>query len=277
MKVLLTNHSLGNYTGSESWMYAMATQLSKSQDVSVYTNVRGRMSEKLSDYMVEDCNGDYDLALVNHVTTYDLVHCPKIFTSHSTIHEIERPPCKKFVGVNERIAQGNTVIRNGIDCKRFKPTKVNKKLENILYLSNPAYSGGRPFMEEACKGYNLITLDEQVFDIEKYIDKADLVISMARGALEAMACGKNVIYGDFRRDWMKAFKSKGMITKENFDVFKTGYATTTMKRMTPADLREEFKKYDSKRGEWLRQQVEEDFNIEKTAEEYLCLHTKKDI
>ena len=92
---------------------------------------------------------------------------------------------------------------------------------------------------------------------------------MARGALEAMACGKNVIYGDHRSGWMNQFKSIGMLTKDNFDEFKRGRAVDNLKAFSIEDLRNEFKKYDPDRGNWLRKQIKSYFNIEKNAYGYL--------
>jgi hypothetical protein len=219
-------------------------------------------------------SGEYDFAIVNHTTTWERLpdDLPKVFTSHSKIFQIEQPPCKAYVGVNESI--GGTIIRNGIDCDRFKPTNTNTELKNILLLSNPLYSGGMDFVYEATRGYNLIILPEQTFHIEHYIEKADLVISLSRGALEAMACGKNVIYGDYRKDWMGEFQAYGMITEENFEDFKTGKAREQLRPFSIEELRSEFNKYKAIRGKWLREQIEENFNIEKTAQQYIELYEK---
>jgi hypothetical protein len=81
--------------------------------------------------------------------------------------------------------------------------------------------------------------------------------------------GKNVIYGDFRRDWMKEFRMTGMITEDNFGEFKRGEMVGKLKEATIDELKEELNKYNAERGEWLREQIVNDFNIEKTAYEYL--------
>lgn len=278
MRILLTNNSLTTYTGTESWTYAMAKELNKAHKVTVLSPNLGLMAEHVKQIcpVITSYSGEYDFAIVNHTTTWEMLpkELPKIFTSHSKVFDIELPPCEDFVGVNENI--GGKIIRNGIDCTRFHETFVNDKLQNILLLSNPLYSGGMQFVSEACKDYRLTVLTEQVFNIEDIIKKADLVISLSRGALESMASGKNVIYGDYRRDWMKEFRAYGMITEDNFDKFKRGEMTKELRPFTIEDLRAELQKYDPKRGSWLRNQIVNDFNIKNTARKYVELYVKKD-
>ena len=278
MKILITNNCMGSFTGTESWVYAMAKELGKEHHVTVFSPSMGNAWKKL---LGEICDvkqfysGEYDFAIVNHTTTWVMLpdSLPKVFTSHSKIYDIEQPPCKDYVGVNEVI--GGTVIRNGIDCERFKPTKVNNELKNILLLSNPLYSGGVDFVRSITNDYNLIVLPAETFEIEKYINQADLVISLARGALESMACGKNVIYGDFRKDWMNEFRMTGIITQNNFEEFKRGEMVGKLEAVTANQLLEELKKYKPTTGDWLREQVKKDFNIEKTTKQYLGLYDKR--
>lgn len=276
MKILITNQSLNGYTGSETWVYAMVKELEKNHDVTVMTLLEGLMSDRLECEVITEYKGSYDLAIVNHL--YDMLPKDlfKIFTSHSLIYEVEEfPDCEYKVGVTEAVAKGNPVIRNGIDCKRFKPTQVNKELKNILYLSNTDYQGGLDFIKEACQGYNLTWIKENRFDIENLIDKADLVISLGRGALESMACGKNVIYGDLRNNFMTEFKGGGMITSKTYDSFKLGEWQTDRKVMTLDELREEIKKYNPDNGTFNRQMILKDFNITKTSKQYLDIYEKE--
>ena len=276
--ILITNSSLSGFTGTETWVYAMAEEL---KNVTVLTNMLGKMSDRLKCKVITKYEGEYDFAIVNHSTMYSQLPKDlfKIFTSHSLVFGIEQFPeeSKCNVGISEAIC--DKVIRNGINCEKFKPTKVNKELKNILYLSNPNYSGGIEFIKEACKDYNLITIQEERFDIENLIKDADLVISLGRGALESMACGKNVIYGDYRTDWMNCFKGGGLITPDNYEDFKIGEWQKERKEMSIENLRDELKKYNPEFGKFNRKKILEDFNIKKTAKQYLDIWTnfKKDI
>jgi len=276
MKILLTNISLKNYQGTESWTYAMAKELSKEHEVTVFTKELGLMSDKIEELgvkVVQSGAGDYDFALINHNNFWKEVKCPKLFTSHSNFLPIEQPTREMgddWIGVNEYICP--RVIRNGIDLERFKPTKINKELKNILYLSNPTYSKGKDFIREVFKDYNVITLDEQTFDINEYIDKADLVISYARGAIESLVSGKKVIYGDWRHD-TNCFMGYGMITEDNYELFKNGDMRKNLRKMDADTLLAETSLYDPLNC--LSERSRQDYDIKKTTKEYIRLISGK--
>jgi hypothetical protein len=54
-----------------------------------------------------------------------------------------------------------------------------------------------------------------VWDVEKHINQADMVVSLGRGAYEAMACGRPVLVVDQRRS--RPLKGDGIILPENID------------------------------------------------------------
>lgn len=256
------------HTGTETWVRAMYNELTRQgHSVTVFTNDIGKAAAGLN--CTDKYCGTYDFAIVNHRTTYDKLpnDLYKIFTSHSSVFDIEKPPKgADYVCINERV--GTPVIRQGVDTKRFAYRETRDD-PVTLYLSNPAYSGARDMLAGDC-----IMLDGETSTIEDYIYKADIVISMSRGAIEAMSCGRNVIYGDFRRDWSKQFMGYGMITEENYNDFLTGECFNKLRPFTIDDIRREIQKYDKHRGKWLRACVERDFNIEKTAKEYVNMYER---
>ena len=89
-----------------------------------------------------------------------------------------------------------------INCERFKPTKpINRKLKTILSLSHS--EGLNQLLSVVCRniGVKLIIHNKYktpIWDIENKINEADLVVSLGRGAYEAMACGRNVLILDNR-------------------------------------------------------------------------------
>lgn len=257
-----------HYTGTESWTYAMAIELSKEHEVIVWSPLLGKMAQKLTEQGIEVVRDDpkeYDFAIVNHNAFWDKVKEPKVFTSHSKIFDIEKPPeTNNWVGVNEYI--GERVIRNGVDLERFHNTEINETCKNILLLSNPNYSQGKEFVKNVLKGYNVITIEEERFDIENLIKQADLVISLQRGAIESLAMGKNVIYADWR-EYDKYLMGYDIITEDNYELFKTGQMRANIKPITSGQLLEMVKQYNPKRN--LRHLIEKDFNIKLTAKQYL--------
>ena len=278
--VILTNTALDHYYGTETWTYAMAKELSKNYKVKVFTFTKGKMSEKIEEFaevVTEMPQGD--IYIVNHINCYGKVpqNKPIIFTSHgrSGLEQFPADGCLQ-VGVTEETAKGREVIRNGIDCKRFYETPINKELKTVLYLSHPDYGRAKEIIREACQGLELITIEEETFKIENLIHKSDLVITLGRGILESLSCGRNVISADWRDGWMDGLKGGGMITEDNFDFLKTHAFSgrNAPIEFTAERLREEFKKYDSEMN--LRHKIQEEFNIKTQCEKYLT-YFKKDI
>jgi hypothetical protein len=165
--------------------------------------------------------------------------------------------------------EGAKVIHQPIDLERFRPTRaINKTPKTILYLCNPNYAEGRSIVAEAFKGFEVIYVDRPVFEIEKLIDKADVVVSLGRGCYEALAMGRNVISGD-RRSYMPDFSGGGMITEKNFEnLLETNLSSRdNLIHFTPETLRKELEKYDPKRIISM-----ERFNAETIADQYVKLH-----
>lgn len=284
MRILITNNSMHYRYGTEAWTYALAKEFSKKHTVDIYTNHPGIMSTAIAEFckVVTKIDSIYDLAIVNHTPCFNRV--PKdifrIFTSHSKVVDIEffPPDADVNVAVSEEIAQGQCqVIRNGIDCDSFNPeVPINRKLKRILYLSSPNYGGaGRDIVKAACKDYEVISIVEHVTDIRKLIYEADLVLSFGRGALEAMACGRNVVSADYRPYYMDKFCGGGVVNYKSFDIMKQDNFTGRLLgqvEFTEETLRMEIEKYDYELGFWLRERILDEFNVVKTAQQYLDIY-----
>lgn len=278
MKLIITNNSLHHFCGSETWTYAMAKELSKKYEVEVVTTFKGEISTKIEKFCrVYDSMRDGDFYINNH--HFDIPpDKPVVFTSHGRwgVELFPDYPCYK-VGVTEETAKGNQVIRNGVDLERFNGSRPNK-LSTVLYLSNPAYARAKEIVKEACKGLNVITIENEVFEIEELIKKADLVITLGRGIIESLACRKNVISADWREGWMTGLNGGGMITRENFDFLKTHAFSgrNAPINFTVDRLREELRKFNP--DDDLRDLIEKEFDIKKTSKQYLDIWTsiKKD-
>lgn len=258
----------------------------------VYTKHEGKMAGFVrpksilfsNDGLLTDVpDGFFEFAFVNHSDCHEKVpeNIPTIFTSHG-LSDIEHPArmVNCHVAVSEEIAAkhgADTIIRNGVDCHRFRPrTPAKKKLETVLYLSHPHYKSAQNIVREACSKYGVrfLQVEHEMFHIERLILQADLVIGFGRGLLESMACGRNVLSADWREYYMDGFEGGGMVTPDNFDTLKQDNFTGRMSGQIEFDadsLCAEFEKYDSERGEWLRERVLDEFNIEKTVQEYLML------
>lgn len=277
--------SLTQVGGTETWTRTMAEELSKNHEVTVFTKVKGRYAEDvLANFNVIDkYTGDYDLAIVNHRPCFDDIPTSlyRIFTSHSYIFDVEQFPenADRYVAVTEELTRGRkdvTIIRNGINLEKFRPTNpVNKTIKNVLYLAKFYDKPALPTIHQACKQMGLnLTVIYNAYDVENHINEADLVITHGRGLLESMACGRNVISAD-QRAYMDSFSGAGTITEENFDHYKTHAFSgrNDIKTFNVETLKAEIAKYDPDRGMKLKKKVEAEYDIRANAQKYLDLWT----
>ena len=258
MRILITNNHLGDLGGTETWVLTMARYLSQFHDVGVYTKHKGYVSSLLSD-LIDDHPVDYDLALINHNSCIGVSARKKIFTSHGVIPQLEKPEggCDIYVAVNENVAEHfglDIIIKNPIDTELYKPTsKIRERPERILALTN----GDIPIPHKNGRRNEFIAAD--------HMNDADLVVSMGRGALEAMSCARNVIVWDNKSGW--GWRGDGYMDDPNR--IKGFVAGPYLKREINWD--EELAKYDPKQGERNRQYILEHHTVEKIAEQYLAL------
>ena len=270
MKILLTNYSLKDRGGSETWTMTMYDHLKKNHDVDVYVS-RSGVNRLI--FATADKNKHYDLALINHNTCLkellDWNISKRIFTSHGVIPELEKmkPGADYYVAVSEEVQKkfqefNPEVIRNPIDTDYFLPTKINKSLKNILYLNNHAkINPWTPKIIKVCRHFNFrIVADHQPTTI-KNIEWADLVLSVGRGCYESLSCGKNVLVIN------KTFD--GMVTHENiFELRKNNCSGRRFNLEWDSEtLKAELKKYNPDRN--MRDYILKNNNIKIIAKEYL--------
>jgi hypothetical protein len=295
MRILVGNNGLGLPGGSETYTYALIKELVKrGHDVTaVGKEGPGLISRKLEELGVE-CRfepvwGKYDLILLSHSSSIHLVKDAigfKVQTCHGIYPSLEQPVpgMDAYVSISEEVynhlkSKGfeSTIIPNGVDCDRYKPkTPINDKLKTVLSLahSEPA----NEIIKQACKiaNVNLIInnkFKEWKWEVDEIINKSDLVISLGRGAYEAMAAGRNVVIFDQRNYTNMPAIGDGIITKDNVDGYlKNNCSGRYTKRVFDAQiLAEEILKYNPQHGKDLREYALENLNIEKQVDKYLNL------
>lgn len=263
MKILLTNNHLERLGGSETWVYTMAQELKRrGYDVGVYTKVKGYVSDLLKDLIDDEPQG-YDLALINHNSCLDVDAKYKIFTSHGTVPELERPieGADYYVAVNENVAEKyniETIIKNPIDTELFKPTSdIKDKPETVLAITDVQVN----------LPYKVITPGRYTMNMSELINQADIVISMGRGALEAMSCGRTVITWDKRPYW----EARGDGYLDDLSKLKGNVAGQYAR--TDIELEEEIKKYNKEDGKRNREYILENHDVKKIVDKYLAIWT----
>ena len=229
--MLLTNHGMSDFAGSELATYTLAHMLRRQgHDPWVYTPRPGHVSARLGDVGfkvtgdVAEWRGErFDVIHFHHRVCVPPVRAvfpdlPAIYVSHGVIPDLEKPPLDagidRFVAVSEEVEgmlqrlgvspDRISVIRNGVNLCRFKPLRrVSAKLNRVLVISNHFPTSLWKLLQTACKrlGAELrgigIGLDRgPTWETETLMNWADLVVSLGRGALEAMACARAVLVWD---------------------------------------------------------------------------------
>lgn len=253
MRILLANHDMDYRGGTQTWTCMIRDELLRRDfDVDMHVH-RGHLPEGWSPYRPK---ARYDFALINHHPAFrDLRHARigrRILTCHGIIPDEERPVlgADAYVAVSEaaqaRIPFRSTVIRNPIDPARFKPTtSPSPTLRKVAFVSN-RQGAARKIVEEACSLANvelqIVGKETAVSDPERIYNWADLVIGIARTAMEALACGRNVIAFDY-------CGFHGMVTEQNLSTMYAhnfgGHAAGSWP--SAEALAEEFQMYDASR------------------------------
>lgn len=106
-----------------------------------------------------------------------------------------------------------------------------------------------------------------VWNTEHHINKVDLVITLGRGALEAMSCGRNVIVYDYNG-------GDGMITPESYnEIRQKNFSGRRYSLMyNEQDLMQELCKYTSSFGNANRKIIENNHSVKKNVRELLNIY-----
>ena len=290
MNIVLANRALRKTAGSETWTNTMYNELIKDHNVDIFTFGRNKLIYKTRFRKANtfNTNTHYDLAIINHNRCLnELSQYPnikkKIFTSHGVIPEAEQPcnGADVYVAVSEEVKHNiedkgfkcSAILRNPINTEIFDEIKsINQELKNILYIGG---YGERPIqlIKNACKDYDLRIIgqayNKSVNNVEKYINQSDLVISLGRGAYEALACNRNVIIFDSVNN--QDNYGDGFVNHETILDFRKNNCSGRNKKIKFDEvlLRKEFLKYDYNLK--MRNYIIKNHNIESICEKYLLL------
>ena len=302
MKILLTNHHLALLGGTETASYTLALALRDAgHEVSVATVEPGAVSEALEKEGFEltvELGGwrgrPFDIIHAHHnamalTARYHFPRTPMIFVGHGILPELEQPPSVDlgigvFAGVSEEVSEAwranygikeVEVVRNAVDCERFRPREpLHSELRRVLVLSNHFPDELRAVVDRACElagaevGYTGLE-DGAVWNTEETINGADLVISLGRGIVEAMACGRAALVFD----WHGA---DGIVTADNyFETRKHNFSGRRFGHALDAEgLAGELKKYRPAMGDANRALALEHHDIGKAVKRYEELYRR---
>ena len=283
LRILLANHHLLDFTGSELFTFTLADFLRRlGHEVTVYSpyidklrqrfdSIRVRVFESLDE--IRDHN--FDLAHVHHnITAMEVRHCfpnlPMVYLSHGVLPYLEQPPAidlqiTRFLAVSEEvrgalIGQGISEdrissFRNIVDSHRFCPTSnIAAAPRNAIVISARIDERRESIIREACArlGITVRFLGGRFgavppSELPLHINNADIVFSLGRGAVEAMMCGRIPIIFDY-------LGGDGMVTPENLpELMSCNFSGRRHGRdYTVDDLVLEIQKYRNENGVPLR-------------------------
>ena len=173
--------------------------------------------------------------------------------------------------VKQKFGEETSVILNGIDLDRYKPTRELNAVPRVFSICQ----GDDSLLKQACieLGYEFNSVPKSVgsriWNIEDYIKDSDIVVGIGRSAMVGMACGKCVISWDNRG--LNPNTGCGYIKPEN--VYEYAYTNLTGRGYPPIEtvekLKNELLKYDPNDGKILRQIAEVRLNADTNATIYI--------
>ena len=286
--ILITNHSLQQYRGSETYCFFLAREMAKRHNVSIYTPKPGKVSDKMSEFanILTGPAGEFDIIFHNHNNTLsdDFKAKCKIYTTHGKFHKLEVPAkgMDAYVAVSREVAGHYSefnpyVIHNGIDTEYYHGPDSDRPVKNILYSSNSKSNFPLILRIAALSlGLKFRRIGRKInkFNIKDDLLWADIVFGLGRTAMEAMSCGKKVIIAD-KRPYTN-FGMDGLLTPENAAISQNNNYTgrAMQKPITLLSIRKELKKAVSSTEHWERDWILKYHNIENTALEYIKLAEK---
>jgi len=267
MKILVSSYYL-DLSGTPTYTLTLYNELMRrGHDVVVYSPKGGTLARQMNacSNLAGLVEPDVIIAQQNVCAesmreTFPKV--PMIFLAHGVLPEMEQPPqCKvqTWTAINEDVLENLVahgvnrekidIVRDFVDTDRFKPMNPpNETARSVLFISNFKKSSTYPIVFDACNkiGAKLKCVGApygRSREVECEINRSDLVVSVARGILEGMSCGRPVIsFNQMRGD--------GYLTQEVYMESRTrNFAGEKCKYTFDVDgLANEIMKYDISDG-----------------------------
>lgn len=302
--LLTTNHLLG-WTGSETLLLTLIDGLLEkgcyiavyarhwSQEwVDAYFDPRVQLTDDLATFS----NISFDVAHVQHNACLVDVRAifptlPLLFSSLGVRPFLEQPVpfdlcVSRFLAISEEVAanlvqQGIQkhrihIVRNLVSERRFSPSSpIREKPQRILVLSYKMDERRKHLLRDAAVriGASICFAGSTGDAISQdrlgmLINEVDVVVSLGRGAVEAMLCGRVPLVFDIHG-------GDGLVTPGNFHEISTSNFSGRYYRKDYAvdDLVAEFGKYHQKYGDRLREMTTEQFGVEKNIARLLEIYS----
>ncbi len=267
MRVLLSSYFL-DLSGVPTYTLTLYHELRRrGHDVTVYSPQGGPLGNQMRTCSILDGTTPPDVILAQANVCAESMRAvfpraPMIFSAHGVLPAMEQPPrceVQGYTAINEDVAENLAahgvdagrieIVRDFVDTDRFLPMlPLNERVRRVLFISNFKKWRTYDLIAGACKkiGAELKAVGAPYGrspQVEHEINRADLVVSVARGILEGMACGRPAIsFNQLRGD--------GYLTPEVYLESRTrNFAGARCRHAFDVDgLAGEMSKYDTSDG-----------------------------
>jgi len=251
----------------------------------------------LTDNLKDFKNINFDILHSHHNLTsillrYYFPQTPLISFMHGRLEFLDKPPyflaSNYYGGISQETCRElkkykidkNKIFYfpNSVNADRFKPkNKLPVWPQKLLIISNAIERQAIKTVKKAARELNLsvkfVGKNKQKFHIEKEIQSVDIVMSLGRGIIEAMSCGKAALV--FSYDRLHKY-GDGLITKENVaKISENNFSGRTNKIIfNKENLVKELKKYQPQMGTFNRQYVMKHFDIKHNIQRLIAIYQK---
>lgn len=302
MHLLFTNNTLHSLAGSELYVYDMALELQRrGHRVSCFTLNPGLIANKLREQGISVATSVEEMQAL---PLPDLIHAhhrlearlaascfpqvPIVYACLGPFHPLEQPGLDRglftrFLAISQDVkanmvcyqqilAEKISVIPNFVDLSRFTAVRpLSKKPRRVLLLTN--YFKTEGIVEKACKIAGDLELkaigipNGAVWNVEDYLDWADVVVTSARGALQALAMGRAVVV-------YRPTGSDGLLTPANFEAsFYHNFSGRAFARhFDAATMAGEITSYKPAEVQELQERIRSEFSLPRAADSLLQLY-----
>jgi methyl-accepting chemotaxis protein len=303
VNILISNIYLVNSAGSELYTKDLAAFLvGQGHSVTVFSPALGPVAEEIKKIKgVKVINNldlikdeKFDILHVHHNVNAYIVReyfpdVPAVMVIHGVLPEYEQPPrmdlgISKYIAVSEEVQRHLQseydispkrieVVYNWVNTDRFYPRhKISNSPERMLVLSNHLEEWQEDIYKEVCESRNIDFLhvglpENPVQNVEEYINESDVVVTLGRGAMESMACERNVIISDIHG-------VDGMLTPQLYEesIQNNLSGRRYHKKLTKDLFEEELNKYSVSNAEKMREIADKNHNRERNISKILSIY-----
>lgn len=278
MNILMTNAWLVEPGGTETWTATVAKELyRRGHNVHIRTTKSGKFLRENIPFAKQFNGQHFDIAICNHKSMFPDISADKIINiSHSPFLELERlqEGCDTYFSVSEEVREieqkrgfESEVLINPICLDDFYPkVRLPDTPKKVLFYSHYE-SPSKEIIESFCNELSLEFIPfNRLENRNDLLNKADVVISVGRGALEALCARRFVIGADDRGYTGLGLGGCGL----TYDIQKSTHDNFTgrldFKPLTLESFVEYLSAYDAKRIKRVSQEYRALCDVEKIVD-----------